>query len=51
MMLKRYYRLTKPGIVYGNSLAALGGFLLAAHGQVELARLAAAIIGLALIIA
>ncbi len=51
MMLKRYYRLTKPGIVYGNSLAALGGFLLAAHGQVELARLAAAMIGLALIIA
>lgn len=51
MMLKNYYRLTKPGIVYGNSLAALGGFLLAAHGQVELARLIAAVIGLALIIA
>lgn len=34
-MLKAYYRLTKPGIIYGNLLTAIGGFLLAARGHVD----------------
>ena len=29
-LIKRYYVLTKPGIIYGNAVTAIGGFLLAA---------------------
>ena len=31
-MLKNYYYLTKPGIIYGNALTTAGGFLLAWRG-------------------
>ena len=34
-MLKAYYRLAKPGIVYGNLLTAGAGFLLAAKGTID----------------
>lgn len=33
--VKGYYQLTKPGIIYGNALTAIGGFLLAAQGHVQ----------------
>lgn len=33
--VKGYYQLTKPGIIYGNALTAIGGFLLAARGHVQ----------------
>lgn len=32
-MMKRYYFLTKPGIIYGNSLSVIAGFFLASHGS------------------
>lgn len=48
---KDYYVLTKPGIVRGNALAAAGGFLLGAHGQVDWGRFAAMLGGLSLVIA
>lgn len=35
-MLKTYYWLTKPGIVYGNALAVAAGFLLAWHGSINI---------------
>src|SRR4051812_19209969 len=34
-LLKAYYRLTKPGIIYGNLLTAIGGFLLASRGHID----------------
>lgn len=49
--IKNYYLLTKPGIIYGNALTALGGFFLAAKGEVDLGLLVAMIVGLSLIIA
>lgn len=50
-MLREYYRLTKPGIIYGNSITALGGFLFASQGRVDWALLPATIAGIALVIA
>lgn len=49
-MLKAYYHLTKPGIVYGNVLTTLAGFLLGAQGNIDLLRLVAAVVGTALVI-
>lgn len=49
-MLKTYYRLTKPGIIYGNLLSLAAGFFLAANGRIDLALLAAVLAGTALII-
>lgn len=50
-IIKTYYYLTKPGIIYGNSITAAGGFFLASHGQFHPALFIAMIAGLALIIA
>lgn len=48
-MIKTYYRLAKPGIIYGNDLTALAGFFVAAKGTIDLARLAGMLLGLSLI--
>ncbi len=50
-MIKNYYTLTKPGIIYGNAITALGGFFLASKGVIDLILLFATIMGLSLIIA
>jgi len=34
-MIKPYLRLTKPGIIKGNLVAAVGGFFLASQGQID----------------
>jgi protoheme IX farnesyltransferase len=49
--LKDYYNLTKPGIVYGNLLTALAGFLLACRWHINLSLLIATIFGIAFVIA
>lgn len=46
-----YYRLTKPGIIYGNLLTAIGGFILGAKGQIHVGLAVAAFLGISLIIA
>ena len=51
MPIRTFYRLTKPGIVYGNAFTAASGFILGAQGQWPLGRLAAMLGGIALIIA
>lgn len=48
---KIYYRLTKPGIIYGNMMNTAAGFFLASRLQVELKLLLATIGGTALVIA
>lgn len=50
-VVKTYYRLTKPGIIYGNALAAIGGFLLASKGQFDVLLFAAMLVGSSLVIA
>ncbi len=50
-MIREYYALTKPGIIYGNLITAAGGFFLAAHGSVDPALLFSTISGLGTIIA
>lgn len=50
-MFKTYYQLAKPGIVYGNALAAIGGFLLASHGHVDLGLFLAMLLGVSLVMA
>lgn len=50
-MLRDYYVLTKPGIIQGNVMTTVAGFLLAAKGHVAIGLLLAAIGGTALVIA
>jgi protoheme IX farnesyltransferase len=51
--IKRYYSLTKPGVLYGNAITGVAGFLLAAGiaRRFELEIFLATIIGMTLIIA
>lgn len=50
-MFKKYYLLTKPGIVRGNLFTAMGGFFLASRGVVDVPTLLGAFFGTAFIIA
>lgn len=50
-MLRAYYSLTKPGIIYGNLLTVTAGFLLATHGQFSFPLLPLTLIGISLVIA
>jgi protoheme IX farnesyltransferase len=43
--IKTYYELTKPGIIYGNLLTLVAGFLLASKGNFEFSLFASTIIG------
>lgn len=48
---KTYYQLTKPGIIYGNTLTTAGGFLLASHTfGFDAGRMAVTLVGTALVI-
>lgn len=49
-MIKRYYYLTKPGIVYGNSLSVIAGFFLASKGSFDFLLFLATLFGLGFII-
>ena len=49
--VRDYYNLTKPGIIYGNALTTLGGFLLATKFHFPLALLFATLGGISLVIA
>lgn len=51
MVLKTYYRLTKPGIIYSNTIAAAAGFFLAAKGHINLLLLLTLLLGTSGIIA
>jgi protoheme IX farnesyltransferase len=49
--IKTYYRLTKPGIIYGNAVTAAAGFLLASGRHIDAWLLLSMLVGLSLIIA
>ena len=50
-MLGEYYRLTKPGEIYGNSLTAVAGFLLGSKWHISLPAFLALLVGLGLVMA
>ena len=50
LTLKRYYWLTKPGIIYGNLVAAVAGYLYGAAGHYVLQTFVAMVLGTALVI-
>jgi protoheme IX farnesyltransferase len=49
--VKTYYRLTKPGIIYGNGITATAGFFLASRGQLNFWLLIATLVGVSSVIA
>lgn len=49
--IREYYRLTKPGIVYGNDLSAIAGFFLASKKHIDIGLFVAMLIGVSLVIA
>ncbi len=49
--IRNYYRLTKPGIIYGNMLSTIAGFLLAAGLNIDVLLFFSTILGTALVIA
>jgi protoheme IX farnesyltransferase len=50
-VIKKYFFVAKPGIVFGNLITAAGGFFLASRGNVEIGLLLPAIIGISLVVA
>lgn len=49
--MKRYLLITKPGIIFGNLIAVIGGFFLASKGHFDLAKLFAVMVGTSLVVA
>ena len=50
-MIKTYYSLIKPGVLYGNVITGIAGFLFASNGQYNSGLFLATILGMSLIIA
>jgi protoheme IX farnesyltransferase len=50
-MIKEYYALIKSGLIFGNLITVIGGFLLAAHGEIDGAHFAGALVGMFFVIA
>lgn len=50
-LLKKYYTLTKPGVLYGNVLTTIAGFLLASHGTFQFLLFVSTVFGTTLVIA
>ncbi|MCF7852823.1 MAG: heme o synthase [Simkaniaceae bacterium] len=50
-MIKAYYILSKPGIIYGNAITVIAGFLLASQGAFHSWLFFATLIGLSCVIA
>lgn len=50
-VIKRYYSLTKPGVLYGNAITGAAGFLLASQRHVDIGLFIALCAGMTLVIA
>ncbi len=50
-MIRAYYRLAKPGIVYGNIFTVIAGYLFATHLEISWPVFTAVILGMAMVIA
>ncbi|OSM98153.1 MULTISPECIES: heme o synthase [Lonsdalea] len=50
-MIKQYLQVTKPGIIFGNLISVIGGFLLAANGSIDYSLFIATLFGVSLVVA
>ena len=50
-VIKKYLHVAKPGIVLGNLITTVGGFLLASKGRIEIALLLSTTIGVSFVVA
>lgn len=50
-MIKKYLLVTKPGIIFGNLISVIGGFLLASKGNIDLFLMLATVTGVSLVVA
>lgn len=51
MMIKQYLQVTKPGIIFGNLISVIGGFLLASKGSIDYPLFIATLFGVSLVVA
>ncbi len=49
--ISQYYSLAKPGLVYGNLVSAISGFLIASKGQINFQLMFTMLLGISLIMA
>lgn len=50
-MIKQYLQVTKPGIIFGNLISVIGGFLLASKGDIDYPLFMATLLGVLLVVA
>jgi protoheme IX farnesyltransferase len=50
-MIKQYLQVTKPGIIFGNLISVVGGFLLASKGSIDYSLFLATLVGVSLVVA
>ena len=50
-MMKQYLQVTKPGIIFGNLISVVGGFLLASKGDIDYPLFIATLLGVSLVAA
>ena len=50
-MIKQYLQVTKPGIIFGNLISVVGGFLLASKGSIAYPLFLATLVGVSLVVA
>ncbi len=50
-VIREYYALVKPGIIYGNAVSVVAGFFLASHGRVDARLFVFTLVGISLVIA
>ncbi len=50
-MFKQYLQVTKPGIIFGNLISVIGGFLLASKGSIDYALFLTSLVGVSLVVA
>jgi len=50
-MIKQYLQVTKPGIIFGNLISVVGGFLLASKGSIDYPLFLATLVGVSLVVA
>ncbi|WP_274850658.1 heme o synthase [Serratia marcescens] len=50
-MIKQYLQVTKPGIIFGNLISVVGGFLLASKGSIDYPLFLATLVGVSLVLA